>query len=97
MLKPPEIDRAGIADSEMRMLYGICSQIEKKVGKSEGKLDRKKNYRNFFGAVILAYCDCVVPLETNNHDMSKGQVCYRWYSVGIGEGKAASPSCFLSL
>lgn len=28
------IGRAGITDWEMRMLYGICSQIEKKIGKA---------------------------------------------------------------
>lgn len=36
------IGRAGITDWEMNMLYGLCSQVEKKIGGRGGKLDRTK-------------------------------------------------------
>ncbi len=36
------IGRAGITDWEMKMLYGICSQIEKKVGEGNAKSNRTK-------------------------------------------------------
>jgi TrmH family RNA methyltransferase len=34
------IGRAGLTDWEMNMLYGLCSQVEKKIGEHGGKLDR---------------------------------------------------------
>jgi tRNA C32,U32 (ribose-2'-O)-methylase TrmJ len=36
------IGRAGITDWEMKMLYGLCSQIEKMIGERGGKLNRTK-------------------------------------------------------